>query len=301
MAEKLYMIDGLNAIRCEIGDFCSRNKAHIFTGLSVTGTIATGVLSARSGVRAARKIDRRERELGRQLTTSEKAKLCGKDFIAPTLAGILAVGGAVGSDVINTKVISERTALLIASEKAYEKLSQKTKEVLGEKKAKQVQDEITKEKLTSPENITLLTKNAFDNAPKTGNGTLYPYVDEYSMLPFWSNLDYINLHVKCLNEMMAELKARGDEFDYYDKIVGVPYSEWLKGIGYDAKVWSTKERKDHGWNKGFAEDGSEDDPIAYSTVPIEYEPGFAVTALRWDVDPTNMRLGRLIKSSGVGL
>ena len=100
---------------------------------------------------------------------------------------------------------------------------------------------------------------------------------------------------------MRELGPRGDEFDYYDKILGVYYSEWLKGLNFDKKVWNTKERKEKGWNKGFAKDGSEDDPIEYSLVPIEFEPGFAVMGLRWEKDPTDMRLGRLIKSSGVGL
>ena len=306
MAEN-YVIEGYKAIGREIGNFCRQNRAHICTGLSVAGTIATGVLSARSGARAGRKIDKREAELKRALTTGEKIRLCGKDFIAPCVAGALAVGGAVGSDMINTKMISERTALLIASEKAYERLERKTREVLGEKKARQVQDEVTKEKLVEEGGKdangapVLLTRNAFENAPKSGTGTLYPYVDTYSMLPFWSNNDYIALHVKSLNEMMRELGPRGDEYDYYDKIIGVYYSEWLKGLNFDKKVWNTKERKEKGWNKGFAADGSEDDPIGYSLVPMEFEPGFAVMGIHWEKEPTELRLGRMIKSSGVGL
>ena len=298
MAEN-YAIEGFKVIGQRIGGFCIDNRAHIFTGLGVAGTITTGILSARSGAKAARKIDRKEAELGRPLTTREKARLCGKYFIAPALAGTLAVVGTVGSDVINTKIIGERTALLIASEKAYEKLSQKTKEVLGEKKAKQIEDEVVKDKVK--ESGIVLSRTTFENAPKSGNGVLYPFVDAYSMLPFWSNLDYIHLHVKCMNEMMQELKARGDEFDYYDKIVGVPYSEFLKGLNFDRKVWDAPIYRNFGWNKGFDPNGSEDDPIEFNRTTIEYEPGFAVTVINWERDPTDMRLGRLIKSSGVGL
>lgn len=293
MAEN-YFVEGLKVIGQNVGGFCVQNRAHIFTAFGVAGTITTGYLSARSGARAARKIDKRERELGRALTFREKARLCGKDFIAPTVAGTLAVVGTVGSDVINTKIIGERTALLIASEKAYEKLSEKTKEVLGEKKARQVEDEIAKEKvkdeaIVNPENL--------NNAPRCGNGDLHPFVDGYSNLLFWSNLDYINCCVKDLQEMMRDLNPRGDSFDYSDKIVGVPYSEWLRMMGFDPKIWNSDERRTCGWNKGYGEDGEDDDPIGYFTTTTEWKPGFAVTIISWEKNPTDMRLGRLMKSN----
>ena len=296
MAEKIYLADGYKAIGQKIGGWCMDNRAHVFTGLAVTGTITTGILSARSGARAARKIDRKEEELGRKLSFKEKMGLCGKDFILPATAAIISVGGAVGSDVVNTKTIGIQNAALIASEKAYEKLSQKTKEVLGEKKAKQVEDEIAKEKV---EKSGIITQASLDTAPRTGSGTLFAYVDTYSNLLFWSNLDYINCVIKDMRALMHDLRPRGDEYDYYDKIIGVPYSEWLKSLGFDKKVWNCNERKDKGWNKGYSPDGSDDDPIEYYTRPIEWEPGFAVTAIYWEKDPIDMHLGRLIKSSGM--
>ena len=299
MAEKVYFIDGLKEVGRQVGGFCADNKAHICTALSVTGTIATGVFSARSGLRSARKIDQKEAELGRKLTSGEKFRLCGKDFIVPAICCVTASAGAIGSDILNTQTIARTNAALIMSEKAYEKLSEKTKEVLGEKKARQVQDEITKEKVEEMRQAGMLSTSSFKDAPKCGNGDLFAFVDEYSGLPFWSNLDYISLCVKDLESMMRDLKPRGDELDYYDKIVGVPYSEWLRMIGYGKNVWNCPEKKHHGWNKGFADDGSDDDPIGYSTVAKEWEPGFAVSELRWEKDPTDMRLGRLMKSNGM--
>lgn len=302
--QKIYWFDGLGEVGKRFGGFCMDNRAHICTGLAVVGTATTGVLSARSGAKSARAIDRKEAELGRKLTRGEKARLCGKYFIGPTVAGIAASAGAIGSDIFNTQTIARTNAALIMTEKAYEKLQQKTKEVLGEKKAQQVKDEIAKEKVEEASQgkpYHLMTRSAFDEAPKVGNGAMYPFIDGYSNLPFWTNIDYISCCVKDLKAMMDDLGPRGDEYDYYDKIVGVPYSEWLKSIGYDKKFWNTPERKFAGWNKGFATDGSEDDPISYFTTTTEYEPGFAVTVITWEKDPTDMRLGRLIKSSGVGV
>lgn len=298
MAEN-YALTGFKEIGRDIGKFCANNKAHIFTGLSVVGTVATGVLSARSGAIAARKIDREEAELGRRLTRREKMKLCGKDFIAPAVSMIVAIGGSVGSDVINTQTIARTNIALIASEKAYEQLNRKTKEVLGEKKAHQVKDEIAKEKVEEAKSNNILTTDSFTNAPRSGNGTLYPFIDGYSMLPFWSNIDYLSMHVKCLEEMMREIGARGDEYDYRDKEIGVYYAEWLKGLNFEQNIWNSPERMTHGWNKGYAKDGIDDDPIGFFTTTMEWTPGFAVTVINWEKEPTDMKLGRLIKSNGL--
>lgn len=297
--KKIYMIDGLKEVGSRIGTFCMNNRAHICTGLSVVGTVTTGVLAARSGARSARKIDRKEAELGRRLTFQEKMALCGKEFIAPTISCIVASAGAVGSDVFNTQTIARTNAALLVSEQAYEKLSQKTKEVLGEKKAQQIQDEIAKEKIEQARATGIITRGSFENAPKSGNGTLYPFVDGYSNLPFWSNLDYINACVKDLEKKMREQEPRGSERDYQNKEVGVHYSDWLQMLNFDKNVWSCPEKKDAGWNRGYSEDGEDDDPIAYFRTTQEWEPGFAVTVITWEKDPISMKLGRLLKMSGM--
>ena len=290
------VLSGLQMLGDRTRQFYDANKAHIFTGLGICGTIATGVLSAKDGAKAARKIDHKATELGRPLTTKEKIQLCWSEYWDAALAGGISCFSTLKSDLINTDIISKRTALLIASEKAYEKLSQKTKEVLGEKKATQVRDEIAKESVHDGETIT---QDKLDRAPRVGNGQLYPFLDEYSKILFWSNIDYIDLCIMKLNKMMEETKPRDLVNDYYQQKKGVPYSEWLAYIGVDPKEYNTPERKNSGWNKGFAPDGSDDDPIAYYRTTEEYRPGFAVTVITWEKDPTDMTLGRLIKSSGV--
>ena len=296
MAEN-YALVGFKEIGKGIGRFCADNKAHILTGLSVAGTVATGVLSAKSGARAARKIDKMEQELGRKLYPGEKLKLCGRDFIAPAASMIVAIGGSVGSDVINTRTIARTNIALVASERAYEQLSRKTRDVLGEKKAKQVKEEIAKDKVEEARSAGVLTMHSFDNAPRSGNGQLSAFVDGYSMLPFWSNIDYLKLTAKNLQELMMNIGARGDEYDYSDKEIGVPYCAWLKELGFDQSVWNSEERKSCGWNKGYEDDGSGDDPIWFDTHPMEWEPGFAVTVIDWEQKPRDMRLGRLIKAN----
>lgn len=295
MAEN-YALEGFKEIGRHIGQFCADNKAHILTGVSVVGTLGCGVLSARAGARSARKIDRREAELGRKLYPGEKLKLCGKDFIAPIASCAIAVVGSIGSDVVNTQTIARTNMALVASEKAYEALNRKTKEVLGEKKARTIKDEIAKEEIQTP---GVITQVDIDCAPRTGVGTQFLYRDGYSKLIMWSNPDYIMRQLTEMREMMRDLAPRGDEYDYYDKEIGIPYSEWLSRMGFSRDVWDSVERKYCGWNKGYTRDGQDDDPIECIFSSVEWKPGITINEIVWEKDPTNMKLGRLLKANGL--
>ena len=279
--------------------FYNKNKAHIYTGIGIGGTVLTGVLAAQSGARSARKIDRREKELGRKLSFIEKGKLCWADAIAPVAVCAISGYSTFKVDRTLSAELAKRTTMLIASEKAYEKLSNKTKEVLGEKKAKQIQDEVVKEDMRKAIEIGEISLDDFKNAPRVGNGSLSMFVDGHTRLPVWSNIDYLRRQEMELQNMMTELKARGGDDDYYDKPIGVHYSEWLTRLGYGNRIAFTPERKNSGWNKGFATDGSQDDLIEFYTTPEEFSPGVAVTVIYWRTDPTDMRLGRMIKSNNI--
>lgn len=292
---------GIMNLGQRFGDFYEANKPHIFTGIGIGGTILTGVLAAQSGARSARKIDRKEKELGRKLTFIEKGKLCWMDCIAPVAVGAVSCYSTYKVDSVLSAELAKRTTMLIASEKAYEKLSEKTKEVLGEKKAKQVQDEVVTEKVMTAKQQGLLTTNDFVNAPRVGNGQLSMFVDEYTMLPFWSNRDYIALQVMELRQMMEELAPRDPNNDYSNKRVGVPYREWLHRIGYtDPRITDTPERKDRGWNKGFdAKYHRDDDYIDFETHPIAWDDNITAFAVSFTTPPSDMTMGRMLKTNGL--
>ena len=292
---------GLIYLGGRLSEFYEANKPHIFTGIGIGGTIMTGVLAALSGARSARKIDKRQEELGRPLTFLEKGQLCWTDALAP-----IAVCGATcwcdfKANRLFTTEIAKRTTMFLASEKAYEQLSKKTKEVLGEKKAKQIHDEVVNDKIDNAIQAGAISLDDFTNAPRVGNGTLYHFIDEYSMLPFWSNIDYITLQVRELQDIMNDLKPRDPNDEYYDKIVGVYYTEWLRRIGWNVpRILEAPVFKNLGWNKGYAgKHGADDDVIDFYTVPKTWAPGVSVTAVGFNTEPTNMRLGRWIKSSGI--
>lgn len=271
-----------------LNDWYDKNKAHFWTGVSMVGTVATAVASAKETGQIFRKHGD-----PKELPVKERMKVYATGYLKTAgLAGI-SMYGAGKSDHENGKIIAERTSLYLATRKAYDVMKKNIKEVVGEKKAQQVQDEAAKEQVRQT-----VTQQVVDQSPIIGRGDQV-FLDAYSGILFRSNIDYLRLCEAKLQNMMNELAARGDEFDYYDRKVGVPYSEWLSFIGVPQKDWNTPERKDHGWNKGFAKDGSDDDPICFYTTTTEYEEGKSCCVINWEKDPTDMKLGRLMKSSGL--
>lgn len=275
-------------------DWYDKNKAHFWTGISMAGTVASAVSSANDTARIFRKCRKEHGCDPKELSVKDRLRLYAGNYVTTAACVGISIFGAGKSDHENGKVIAERTSLYLATKKSYELLKKNLKEVVGEKKAQQVQDREAQEQVKTKH----ITQQMVDEAPISGRGDQV-FMDGYSGFLFRSNIDYLRLCEAKLQNMMADLAPRGDEFDYYDRKVGIPYSEWLSFIGAPKKVWDTPERKDHGWNKGFAKDGTDDDPIAFYTTATEYEEGKSCLVINWEQDPTDMKLGRLLKSSGL--
>ena len=71
-------------------------------------------------------------------TVKEMAPVVAPTVVAFTLTAALVIGGAV----IHSHKVAELTAGLLASERAYDKLSQKTKDIVGEEKAAEIEKEV---------------------------------------------------------------------------------------------------------------------------------------------------------------
>ena len=70
-------------------------------------------------------------------------------------------------------------------------------------------------------------------------------------------------------------------------------------MNFEPRVYKAAAFAKFGWNKGFTDDRSDDDPLGYFITTMEYTPGFPVNVINWEKTPTDMRLGRLLKSQGL--
>ena len=291
--------EGYKIMGQEAKNKIEKNRANIFTGVSVIGTIATGIVSAFAGAKSARQIDAKTAELQRPLTLKEKAKLCWKNFAAPVGTCVSASAGAITSRVIDAGDIARLTTDVTLFSKAYSELKKASSEVLSEKQQIEIKDKIAEKKIEQP------NPEKINRLPDPGGpGVTQLFVDNFSGIQFFSTMDKVRLAESKLREMMRELKPRS-RFGNTPTILGVPYREWLAFNGINVNNSNMYDRditiyKEYGWNKGYNDDGyDDDDSITFYASPGEtlYEgQQRSCYILVWEQDPVDMRLGDILKS-----
>ena len=279
------------------------NRANILTGVSVIGTIATGIVSAFSGAKAARKIDAKAAELQRPLTVKEKAALCWKDFILPAGTVIGSSASSITSNRIQAGDIARLTTDVAVVTKAYNEFKKATNEVVSEKQQQQIKDTIAEEKRQQMD--PKVTNRLVD--PEMGMGRAQLFVDGFSGVQFFATVDKVRLAESKLQHMMSELKPRTWLGYYTSSTIGVPYREWLSLIDAETNV-PTYSRDvsiyaNFGWNKGYwSEDIDDDDVISFYLSPgetIYRGEERSCYVITWDQDPSDMKIGDMVKRMGV--
>lgn len=133
----------------------SENSAAILTGMGVTGTVSTAVLTARATFKAAALIDE---ETSRRsdpdypagaMTTADKAKLVWPQYIPAVGVGAVTVGCIVAANRVSSKQAAAFAAAYGLKDKAFEDYKEKVQEKLGVKKETEVRDEIAAERVAS--------------------------------------------------------------------------------------------------------------------------------------------------------
>lgn len=93
----------------------SNKKALIFSAIAVVGVIATVVVSARAGAKAADILEEKEAEKGEDLTTKEKAEAVAKTYIVPAVVAGATIGAIVLSNSEHMKIEAGLTAVAAAA------------------------------------------------------------------------------------------------------------------------------------------------------------------------------------------
>lgn len=279
------------------------NRANIFTGVSVIGTIATAIISWINGGKSARAIDAESARLQRELTLKEKAQVSWKHAIVPTVTVAGACAGSITSNRIMSGDIARLTTDVAVVTKAYNDFKKATNEVIDEKKQKQVQhvigdqqreeiDQKTLDKLPEPDRQ--------DGAPRC------PLIKEpISRIVFFQTEDKIAAVIAQMREEMALLKPRNREAPLSQWVHGVHLSRFLEGVAaISPEELSISKKTDtildnYGWNKGYWKDGINDD----DQIGCDLEPGEVIYKgekrlcyiIDWHKMPSDMMLGNKLK------
>lgn len=214
----------------QIGRFLSKNSSTILTGLGVTGVFSTTILGIEATPKALRIIDderisRIEFKEDEILTTQDIVKLTWKCYIPTLLMAVTTVGCIIGANSVGLRRNAALASMFSLTEATLKEYQEKIIEVVGEKKAQKITDEVYGEKMR---------KKPVDGCEviNTGKGDMLCF-EVTSGRYFKSDIEVIRRIQNELNESLLT-----DDFiplnDLYEQL-GLPYTSIGDDMGWDVE------------------------------------------------------------------
>jgi hypothetical protein len=252
--------------------FVQDNSTVILTGMGVSGTVATAVLTARASFKAAdilaKEQEAADTELritlekdpdapviipAGELSRTEKVMKVWPLFIPPVITGATTITSIIVAHRISSKKIAALAIASGISERALQEYKDKLVERLGDKQARNVRDEIAQDRVTndpvSGKEIIL-----------TGNGEVLCY-DNYTGRYFMSTIEDIKRAENKINfEMVNFMSASLTQF--YDEI-GLPPTTLSDNVG-----WNINNRVEVEYSTTMSTDGRPCIAIDFLRAPI---------------------------------
>lgn len=209
-----------------IKPFVSKHEPEILMSMGIGGMIFSLAWGIKASFKAARAIDKYKETYGKdKLTAKETIKLTWKLYL-PT---VLSVAASVPCVIMSNKVSNKRYAAIATaytiSEAALQEYKDKTKEIIGEKKTKQIEESISDDRVTK-------TYSGGKQVILTGNGDSLFY-EPLSGRYFKSNWNDI---LKAANELNSEaitnMSGQTTLNDWFQKI-GLETTEIGETLGWN--------------------------------------------------------------------
>lgn len=213
-----------NKVKNSIGN----NSPAILTGIGVSGTITTAVLSAKGGFRSVETIEQEKgrrgyamaRDRNDMFTKREKVKLVWKHYIPAAISGVLTIGCIIGATRVGTKRVAAAYSLLSVTEHAFVEYKDKVVEQLGIKKEQAIHDEIAKDRMA---------KDPVSNVLVVGTGEVLCY-EMHTGRYFMCEIERLKRAENEINsQMLRENEASMNDFYH---LVGLPYTSWSSRTGW---------------------------------------------------------------------
>ena len=156
----------------KIMDFADKHQREILLGCTIVGVISTGITAWRNAPKAQEILESHKKAMDeipeenkeeRRDEVIETVKEMAPLVAPPVLLGGLTIAAAIGGHSASSKQIAALSAAYSISEKALTDYMDKAKEVVGDKKAKEIKDKINEEKAgeLAPSNSNVLNTGNF--------------------------------------------------------------------------------------------------------------------------------------------
>lgn len=188
-----------------------KNMPTILTTLAITGGISTTILAVKATPKALALIEERKQELDiEKLEPLEMVKTTWKCYIPAALTGAFSIGCALGANSEHSKRNAAIAAACKLSETAVIEYKDAVKEVVGEKKAKQVKEQVDK---------TRIEKNPVGQTQVivTGKGSTRCY-DHLSGRYFESDIERIKRAVNNVNKELLNGMGYSSLNEFYAEL-----------------------------------------------------------------------------------
>ena len=134
----------------------SKHSPEILTGIGIAGMIGTTVIAVRATPKALKLLEA-ERELkaenGEEISKTDIIKTTWKCYIPAAVTGTVSVVCLIGASSVNHKRNAALVTAYTISETAFSEYRDKVIESIGEKKEREIRDEVAKDKIAKKYNI----------------------------------------------------------------------------------------------------------------------------------------------------
>ena len=172
-----------------------KHSPEILTGIGIAGMITTTIMAVRATPKALVLIKDKKDELGTDELTKETVKAAWPCYIPSALVGTASVLCLIGASSTNFRRNAALATAYTLSESTLKEYQEKVVETIGEKKERDIREQVAKEKMVkNPVREVILTE-------KGGNTICY---DVISGRYFKSDRDTISRIVNDLNRQMRD-------------------------------------------------------------------------------------------------
>lgn len=179
-------------------DFMSKHSPEILTGIGIAGMITTTVLAVKATPKALDCIERKKEELhpesDEDLTVVETVQATWKCYVPAAVTCVASVACLIGASSVNARRNAALATAYNLSATALAEYKDKTLEVVGEKKEREIREKVAEEQTKKePANPTTIIM--------TGKGNTR-FMDSVTKRRFNSDIETINQIVNRLNRRM---------------------------------------------------------------------------------------------------
>lgn len=180
-------------------EMANRHSPEILTGLGIAGFVTAIVLAVKATPKAEDLIVQAEDEKEDTLTPMETVKAAWKPYVPAAITAVASAGCVIGAAKINHRRNTELATAYAISQAMVKRYQEKTAEIAGEEKAKEIDEAVKKDAVKSA-----TVQNSVAKLPPSNVAGVHPFWDPLSNTAFYASTMMLERAEVALNKRLYE-------------------------------------------------------------------------------------------------